>query len=108
MDPNLHAKRGIQIKREDRECCKVGQEFANRSLKVKKSGKNPYLAILDWRKTTSVNIWDIANTKSVCKTLVPTAGTLLEPKIVEATQDKLKETKAEQEHYYNKRLSYNW
>ena len=36
------------------------------------------------------------------KTLLPTAGTLLQPKIVEGTEEKLKERKANQERYYNK------
>ena len=39
---------------------------------------------------------------ALVKTLLPTAGTLLQPKIVEGTENKLKERKANQECYYNK------
>ena len=36
------------------------------------------------------------------KTLLPTAGTLLQPKIMEGTEDKLKERKTKQALFYNK------
>ena len=36
------------------------------------------------------------------KTLLPTAGTLLQPKIMEGTEDKLKERKTKRALFYNK------
>ena len=36
------------------------------------------------------------------KTLLPTVGALLQPKVVEGTEEKLKERKANQERYYNR------
>ena len=50
--------------------------------KVKARGQDLYLAILDWHKITSASIWNIGCTKIVRKTLLPTAGTLLQPKMV--------------------------
>ena len=69
------------------------------------SGQDPYLAILDLRNKASASI-RISPVQRLfgrrTKTLLPTAGTLLQPKIVERTEDKLKKRKAKQEQYYNK------
>lgn len=73
--------------------------------KAKASGQDPYLTILDWRNTpsTCIGVWPAQRLFGRhTKTLLPTAGTLLQPKIVEGTQEKLKERKANQERYYNK------
>ena len=73
--------------------------------KAKASGQDPYLTILDWRNTpsTCIGVWPAQRLFGRrTKTLLPTAGTLLQPKIVEGTQEKLKERKANQECYYNK------
>ena len=73
--------------------------------KAKASGQDPYLAILDWRNTPSATIGTSPVQRLFrrgTKTLLPTAGTLLQPKIVEGTKGKLKERKGKQECYYNK------
>lgn len=66
-----------------------------RSLtKAKASGQDPYLALLDWRNTPSASIGTspVQRLFGRCtKTLLLTAATLLQPKIVEGTEDKLKE-----------------
>ena len=81
-------------------------KLAKRLLtKAKASGQDPYLAILDWRNTPSASIGTSPVQRLFgrrSKTLLPTAGTLLQPKIEERTEDKLKERKAKQEHYYNR------
>ena len=82
-------------------------KLAKRLLtKAKATGEDPYLTILDWRNKPSARI-GISPVQRLfgrrTKTLLPTAGTLLQPKIVERNEDKLKERKAKQEHYYNRR-----
>ena len=81
-------------------------KLAKRLLtKAKASGQDPYLAILDWRNTPSASIGTSPVQRLFgrrTKTRLPTAGALLQPKIVEGTEDKLKERKAKQEHNYNK------
>lgn len=72
---------------------------------AKASGQDPYLAILDWRNTPSASIGTSPVQRLFgrrTKTLLPTAGKLLQPKIVEGTEEKLKERKLNQEHYYNR------
>ena len=73
--------------------------------KAKASGQDPYLATLDWRNTPSTGI-GVSPAQRLfgrrTKTLLPTAGILLQPKIVEGTEKRLKERKANQECYYNK------
>ena len=67
--------------------------------KAKASGQDLYLAILDWRNTPSATIGTspVQRLFGRCtKTLLPTAGTLLQPKIVEGTEEKLKERKGKQ------------
>ena len=71
--------------------------------KAKASGQDPYLAILDWRNTPSATIGTSPVQRLFgrrTKTMLPTAGTLLQPNIVEGTEEKLKERKAKQERYY--------
>ena len=73
--------------------------------KAKASGQDPYLAILDWRNTPSPSIGSSPVQRLFgrrTKTLLPTAGTLLQPKIMEETEDKLKERKTKQALFYNK------
>ena len=73
--------------------------------KAKASGQDPYLAILDWRNTPSPSIGSSPVQRLFgrrTKTLLPTAGTLLQPKIMEGTEDKLKERKTKQALFYNK------
>ena len=73
--------------------------------KEKASGQDPYLAILDWRNTPSPSIGSSPVQRLFgrrTKTLLPTAGTLLQPKIMEGTEDKLKERKTKQALFYNK------
>ena len=74
-------------------------------FKAKASGQDPYLAILDWRNTPSPSIGSSPVQRLFgrrTKTLLPTAGTLLQPKIMEGTEDKLKERKTKQALFYNK------
>ena len=74
-------------------------------IKAKASGQDPYLAILDWRNTPSPSIGSSPVQRLFgrrTKTLSPTAGTLLQPKIMEGTEDKLKERKTKQALFYNK------
>ena len=77
-------------------------------IKAKASGQDPYLAILDWRNTPSTSIGTSPVQRLFgrrTKTLLPTAGKMLQPKIVEGTEEKLKERKSNQEHYYNRGTS---
>lgn len=64
--------------------------------KAKASGQDPYLAILDWRNTPPPSIGSSPGQRlfgRYTKTLLPTAGTLLQPRIRVGTEDKLKERK---------------
>lgn len=74
-------------------------------IKAKASGQDPYLAILDWRNTPSPSIGSSPVQRLFgrrTKTLLLTAGTLSQPKIMEGTEDKLKERKTKQALFYNK------
>ena len=59
--------------------------------KATASGQDPYLAILDWRSMPSTSI-GVSPAQRLfgrrTKTLLPTAGTLLQPTIVEGTEKK--------------------
>ena len=73
--------------------------------KAKASGQDPYLDILDWRNTPSPSIGSSPVQRLFgrrTKTLLPTAGTLLQPRIMEGTEDKPKERKTKQALFYNK------
>ena len=63
-------------------------------IKAKASGQDPYLAILDWRNTPTPCIGSSPVQRLFgrrTKTLLPTALTLLQLKILEGTGGKLKE-----------------
>ena len=72
--------------------------------KAKASGQDPYLAILDLRNMPSASNGSspVQRLFERRKTLLQTAGKLLQPRIVEGTEEKLKEAKSNQEHYYNR------
>lgn len=89
------------VKWKDRTCHQVSKETTNQG-----EGKQPrpYLSILDWRNMPSACI----ETSPVqrlfgrqTKTRLLMARKLLQPKIVESTEKKLKERKSNQVHYYN-------
>lgn len=91
-----------QSKRKDRKCREVSQEITHQG---KASGEDRYLAILDLRNTSSAGIGALPTQRLFgrrTKTLLPTAGILLQPKIVEGSEEKLRERKVHQERYYNR------
>ena len=73
--------------------------------KAKASGQDPYLAILHWRNTPSPSTGSSSVQRLFgrrTKTLLPTTGTFLQPKIMEETKGRLKERKTKQALFYNK------
>ena len=73
--------------------------------KAKASGKDPYLALLDWRNTPSADMESSPVQRLFgrrTKTLLPTAGKLLKPRVVEDVEPKLRERKMKQAFYFNK------
>ena len=73
--------------------------------KARKSGEDPYLALLDWRNTPT----EMLNSSPVqrlfgrrTKTLLPTSNQLLKPRVPDEVDQKLKLQKAKQGLYYNR------
>lgn len=66
---------------------------------------DPFLALLSWRNTPSESMGSSPAQRLFSrrtKTLLPTASTLLRPKVVKDVQDKLHQSKAKQQAYYNR------
>lgn len=74
--------------------------------KCKESGQSEFLALLDWRNTPTEGIGTSPAQRLMgrrCKTLLPVAGTLLQPRYsTEEETRALIGNKQRQQHYYNK------
>ena len=74
--------------------------------KCKESGQSEFLALLDWRNTPTEGIGTSPAQRLMgrrCKTLLPVAGTLLQPRyLTEEETRALIGNKQRQQHYYNK------
>ena len=90
------------IKWQDWKCCKDSQEVTNQSKgKWTRSILGHFgLAQHTFTSIGSSPVQRLFGRRT--KTLLPTAGTLLQPKIMEGTEDKLKERKTKQALFYNK------
>ena len=75
-------------------------------IKSKESGQSEFLALLDWRSTPSEGIGLSPAQRLMgrrCKTLLPVAGTLLQPRYsTEQETRALIGNKQRQQHYYNR------
>ena len=90
------------IKWQDWKCCKDSQEVANQS---KSKWTRSILGHFGLAQHTFTSIGSSPVQRLFgrrTKTLLPTAGTLLQRKIMEETEDKLKERKTKQALFYNK------
>ena len=76
--------------------------------KCKDSGQSEFLALLDWRNTPTEGIGTSSAQRLMgrkCKTLLPIAGTLLQPRnSIEQETRALTGSKRRQEFYYNKQV----
>ena len=73
--------------------------------KAKTCSRDPYLAILHWRNTPSEGVGLSAVQRLFgrrTETVLPTAGSLLQPKAPERVTEKLNERKLKQAFYYNR------